>query len=120
MSEVSLRVNHVEPADDGWSDGEAEDEAVAAPAPALRPRGYQLEMFQESMKQNTIVTVGLFILPSFLKLISSLDGDWQWEDNDVPRILGPRQLCDLLTLCDNSARLRIEAELERSPAKVTS
>jgi hypothetical protein len=120
MSEVSLGVNHNEPADDGWSDGEPEDEAVAAPAPALKARGYQLEMFQESMEQNIIVTVGLIILLSLLKLIRSVDGDWQWEDNDVPRNLGVHQLGDLLTLCDNSARLRIEAELERSPSKVIS
>jgi hypothetical protein len=55
MSEASLEVNQYEPIDDGWSDGEPENEAVAAPT--LQARGYQLEMFQESMKQNTIVTV---------------------------------------------------------------
>ncbi len=43
---------------DRWSESDASREAESIPA-SLQPRAYQIEMFEESMKQNTIVTVSM-------------------------------------------------------------
>ena len=40
--------------DDDWSDASPE---VVTVQPMLQPRAYQIEMFEQSMKQNIIVTV---------------------------------------------------------------
>lgn len=68
--------------EDGWSGDEASTEVKSIP-PSLLPRAYQIEMFQQSMKQNTIVTVRFRSkLPGFM-LKAEIDGNRQRQDNDV-------------------------------------
>jgi len=72
----------METVSDGLSDwSDSSDESSLAPAVHLQSRAYQLEMFEESMRQNIIVTM------------STGSGKTQ------------------------VAKMRIEAELERSPGK---
>ena len=42
--------------DDSWSDASTEIESIP---PSLQPRAYQIEMFQQSMKQNIICTASM-------------------------------------------------------------
>lgn len=55
MSALSSSTSLTTSADDDWSDADADEGEEIAPP--LQPRAYQIEMFQESMKQNTIVAV---------------------------------------------------------------
>ena len=68
--------------EDGWSGDETFTEVESIP-PSLLPRAYQIEMFQQSMKQNTIVTVrSRSKLPRFM-LKAEIDGNRQRQDDDV-------------------------------------
>lgn len=69
--------------DDQWSDASSSTEGDSAPT-ALQPRAYQIEMFEQSLKQNTIVTVsGPFAALCFATLNVATDGNWQRENHDV-------------------------------------
>ena len=64
--------------DDSWSDASIEDEIIL---PTLQPRAYQIEMFQQSMRQNTIVTVSTSFGLWFDADVGE-DGDRERQDDD--------------------------------------
>lgn len=49
---------------------------------AFKPRAYQLEMLEESMRRNIIVAVRLSWLP-VLRRLTHLDGHWFRKDTNV-------------------------------------
>lgn len=72
-----------EPAIMASSEGESPSEAN----PVLTPRAYQLEMLEESLRQNTIVAVSMAEL-CLIGCISNqlaewIDGHWQWKNSNV-------------------------------------
>lgn len=93
----------------------------------IRPRGYQREMLEASIKQNIIVAVSLCIrlLHIWLKrlLIPQPDGHWQWKDSNVSELYTSLKTLRYDQLNDQapsntighiySAILRIRYELER-------
>ena len=55
----------------------------------MRPRGYQREMLEASIKQNIIVAVSyMHLFAVYIKslLISQLDGHRQWKDSNVSEL----------------------------------
>jgi hypothetical protein len=67
--------------DDFLSDeGSLSSLSLAYGAPVIRPRPYQLEMVEESLKKNIIVAVGVLFRRLWTRLTRCSDGHRQWQN----------------------------------------
>ena len=94
--------------------------AEAASASTMTPRAYQLEMLQQSLKQNAIVVVSTPVYTQHDQLTNTFaDGHRKWKDTSVSTCYLTTFL-KRITANSASAILRIKAELERSGANQVS
>lgn len=73
--------------DDFWSDTSSED--GCQDFQHIQPRGYQIEMFEHSMKENTIVVVRRTVIVRVYDGIDIFaDGNWERENSSVSKTPG--------------------------------
>jgi hypothetical protein len=117
--------------EDSWSDSEP-DACDQASLP-LHSRAYQIEMFEQSMQGNIIAIVRTGSCPSIDSTDIYVDGYWEWKDSSVSilsralvvpifaalaSVVNTLILVNVVAYSWCRAKLRIEAELQRSMGQV--